>query len=503
MNSSAKIFMAESDADDQYFYFNEGVQSNINGKVLGFNGKVPETGVVVTSSNNTVTLALHNGTYCVTKSSNEPRVSISSLTAEQCTALNHVVAGPTDTWQTIADRTNVTKDELLAANNETNQNSTVIGRDIVAPVNVNDAVVTTIVEPTFAVRMDANIVAPTVTDANPGTLSGTGTLADKYLIDSAEDLVYLASTVNGGNNYSGKYFSLTKDLDFNSNNSYVNSSATIFGDINGNGSVEGLKTELTTGKGWNPIGTNAAPFAGNFSGNMNAILNLYINRPTTDYVGLFGKVTNPVNGLVLKNVNVTGNNYVGGLTGSIFGGTTGFIGDIEVSGSVTAMGNNAGLLAGSSYGFVNSVVVNGNVTGVNNVGGVVGTWDYTSGFASTINAAYFNGNLRGAILGGNITATAASPAVGRVFGAGYSSAAKPYLTALAASSVKVNGSTVTSVNLTSANGATYKSAADLYNINTQDAVLDTYIGGDNDGNGYYWDYDTNGALVRKNTTTDP
>jgi len=43
------------------------------------------------------------------------------------------------------------------------------------------------------------------TDTVPGTLAGTGTNVDPYLVESVEDLVALSNSVNAGNTYSGKY----------------------------------------------------------------------------------------------------------------------------------------------------------------------------------------------------------------------------------------------------------------------------------------------------------
>lgn len=47
------------------------------------------------------------------------------------------------------------------------------------------------------------------------SLSGEGTEEAPYLISSGADLAYLASSVNGGNNYSGKYIVLTKNVNMN------------------------------------------------------------------------------------------------------------------------------------------------------------------------------------------------------------------------------------------------------------------------------------------------
>lgn len=92
------------------------------------------------------------------------------------------------------------------------------------------------------------------TDLNPGELSGTGTAGDPYLIQSIEDIVAFSNAVNGGNDYDDEYVKLDLTLDFNSDKSYINPATIEFGDVNGNGTVEALKTELTTGAGFVPIG---------------------------------------------------------------------------------------------------------------------------------------------------------------------------------------------------------------------------------------------------------
>ncbi len=74
--------------------------------------------------------------------------------------------------------------------------------------------------------------------------------------------------------------------------------------------------------GWTPIDG----FMGTFDGNGKKIYNLYINRPAENKIGLFSSLNLQTNAatdtvhikdLVLENVNVTGNNYVGALVGYV------------------------------------------------------------------------------------------------------------------------------------------------------------------------------------------
>lgn len=90
------------------------------------------------------------------------------------------------------------------------------------------------------------------------------------------------------------------------------------------------------GLGWDPIsystcsiGTSyvscSSGFSGGFDGSDYHIIGLYINRPNEDIVGLF-KNTDNVNfaglyfrNVILKDVNIVGKNYVGGLIGYAYG----------------------------------------------------------------------------------------------------------------------------------------------------------------------------------------
>ena len=67
-------------------------------------------------------------------------------------------------------------------------------------------------------------------------------------------------------------YELTRNLDFNDNDSY--------------GSVAN-RTIWTTGEGWQPIGDSSNAFTGQFEGNGFTISNLTIDRSTSD-IGLFG-----------------------------------------------------------------------------------------------------------------------------------------------------------------------------------------------------------------------
>ena len=87
------------------------------------------------------------------------------------------------------------------------------------------------------------------------SLSGSGTAEDPYLIQSAEDLAYVANTTitdntNGTNSFTGKYFKLTKSIDLNNHALHIG-----------------------TGNGW------GKGFAGFFDGNNCSIRNMNNQYP--------------------------------------------------------------------------------------------------------------------------------------------------------------------------------------------------------------------------------
>ena len=70
------------------------------------------------------------------------------------------------------------------------------------------------------------------------------------------------------------------------------------------------------GAGFEPVGTIATPFTGVFDGNGYTITGLKINRPATNYIGLFGVCRNvEIKNVGMINVDTSGNDDVGSLVG--------------------------------------------------------------------------------------------------------------------------------------------------------------------------------------------
>ncbi|MEQ3694826.1 MAG: GLUG motif-containing protein [Thalassolituus sp.] len=172
-------------------------------------------------------------------------------------------------------------------------------------------------------------------------------------------------------------------------------------DTNADGVMDANDTYWNDGEGWQPIGDQSTAFNATFDGNGHQIRNLYIDRPSTNYVGLFGYVKGETAslsnlGLTGKIMSVTGDGDVGGLAGYLADASinqsysTGAItGDYRVGGLVgqvyyASLSNSfatgsvigdryiGGLVGRGSYGSLSDSFATGNVTGNSNVGGLIG-----------------------------------------------------------------------------------------------------------------------------------
>ena len=154
------------------------------------------------------------------------------------------------------------------------------------------------------------------------------------------------------------------------------------------------------GAGWEPIGSVAEPFTGRLDGNGKTIDGLYINRPTTDDVGLFGCVQSDpepteawINDLKLTNVDITGQDNVGTLVGS----TTMYpLGLCKVFGTINGRDYLGGIIGNFGGGISNSSF-SGTINGGDFLGGIAGTT--TGGIFSCSSFGEINGTNS---LGGNV-----------------------------------------------------------------------------------------------------
>jgi filamentous hemagglutinin family protein len=177
-------------------------------------------------------------------------------------------------------------------------------------------------------------------------------------------------------------------------------------------------------KGFVPVGGSGSEFEGTFGGQGYTISNLTIDRPTQDYVGLFGLACDctDISYVTLSGGSVTGADYVGALVGASSGSMTFDVSDVNVtgyynpsspttglyigglvgyydgsglfesssSGAVRGYGDVGGLIGQADFfGIVQSVQASGNVHGVESVGGLIGASD------GVVTDGYATGNVTG------------------------------------------------------------------------------------------------------------
>ena len=207
------------------------------------------------------------------------------------------------------------------------------GEDQAEAMDNGDTIVVKIEERYYEIDENGNISEPITLEkveyAGDITKGGTctGTEANPYRIECIEDLVKLSAMAYNKETITSKYYSLTKDLDFNSIFSYSNYRAKYSYNEEQNAYIPDENSETTikelctTGQGFIPIGldySSGRNFRGIFEGNNYEIKNIYIN--TANYAALFGGVS----GATIKditidgNINSTGNNGAAGIVAYIW-----------------------------------------------------------------------------------------------------------------------------------------------------------------------------------------
>jgi len=189
------------------------------------------------------------------------------------------------------------------------------------------------------------------------------------------------------------------------------------------------------GLGFDPVGifdnNKILDFHGTFDGNGHTITGLFINRPATDCVGLFGSQSGTVKNGGMINVDISGDDDIGGLigynhdgtvtdcyaTGTVSGdrhigglvgwnGGTSTITDCYATGAVSGGDYNAGGLVGVNMNTstITDCYATGAVSGSNRVAGLVGVNNSTITNCYATGAVSGGSNL-GGLVGLNVEST--------------------------------------------------------------------------------------------------
>ena len=201
---------------------------------------------------------------------------------------------------------------------------------------------------------------------------GDGSPENPYLISTPEQLALLAYNVNeGGQTYSGNYFSITANLSLDK--------------------TAGTKVV------WVPIGRNSRSFKGIVNGNGHIVSGMTITATSTSYTsyfGLFGTIEDgSISGLAVKGASITltasGWADVGGLVGECAYNLTDChaVADITCTNTGSEEISVGGLAGSCTVNSVNHCSSSGNITATGNniiMGGLIG---YAQTISTTATAA--------------------------------------------------------------------------------------------------------------------
>ena len=232
-------------------------------------------------------------------------------------------------------------------------------------------------------------------------------------INYIEDLIELSSNTNSSMDQYSKFYRvpiyINRTLDFEEDESYKNFNDISYGDLNGNGTVETIKEELTNkeGKGFTPINKINTYFSPIIYGQNNEIKNLYMNNSDGNYLAFIGCMTCGK----IKDLTVSGNiiatkkyTSIGGIVGGV--NDSGYDGlEIEnchnkVNIKSTAESSCIGGICGKGpVIIIKDCSNNGNINAINcesvSVGGIISSSSslYNSKNKRYIYNCYNNGNI--------------------------------------------------------------------------------------------------------------
>ena len=179
-----------------------------------------------------------------------------------------------------------------------------------------------------------------------GLLANTDDVAKTVAIESAEQLLAFARSVNAGNTYAGYEISLESDVNLG-------------------------------GFAWTPIGSKNVVFEGDFNGNGHTVKDVHI--AVDENAGFFGSVSGSVTALCIDDSYINATDTAGAIAAY----TTGNITDCSVTNTTVSAGDESGVLGGNVGAIVGfaadgSLITGNRASGVRltankNCGAIVGT----------------------------------------------------------------------------------------------------------------------------------
>ena len=193
-----------------------------------------------------------------------------------------------------------------------------------------------------------------------------------------------------GDGSSGAPYAITDVYGLQGMDGYRSGSFVLANDIDATGTAR-WNWDGTRYQGFMPIGGIASPFRGRFDGSGNTIAGLTINRPSQDYVGLFGVISSAV----ITDVGLVGGSIAGGTRTGALAGTArdaASISRVYATGTVSGIDYTGGLLGALS---INSILAQAHFTGAVSGSVIVGGLAGLFSAGSVISQAYVTGTVSG------------------------------------------------------------------------------------------------------------
>lgn len=239
---------------------------------------------------------------------------------------------------------------------------------------------------------------------------GTGTESDPFLIESAQNLAFLAYTVGKGYNTYGLHFRLTTDIDLNGSEDQP---WIPIGGQDFNGYNEDGCPRRRPNNGINVSDITNFSFKGHFDGGEHSISNIYVDNEGKT-AGLFGGAQgiDSDHPAVIEKVFVTSGYIKGGSAGGIVGKGSNTLVSRCWNGA-TIEGSDCGGIVGIYAFKVYNCYNVGDVNGTLSAGGIVGALR-----ADEIVECYNEGNVTGQSAGGIIGGWQGSGTISNCYNSG-------------------------------------------------------------------------------------
>ena len=214
-----------------------------------------------------------------------------------------------------------------------------------------------------------------------GTAEGAdGSEEHPYVITTTDGLNLLASEVNNGTRFGGKYFVLSADIKY----THI-----------------GWNDDGSTPNNFTRIGTSLGGFKGHFDGQGHTISGIRIHS-TDSFRGLFGSNEGTVWNVVLADAHITGQYNVGGIAGK----NTGTVENCSVAadvfiGSAGDSPQNHGGIVGWNQGTVRGCTSSATLEETKYSGGIVGQNSGTVSYCRAVGVTVNGDSYVGAIVGDN------------------------------------------------------------------------------------------------------